>query len=59
VLLTQMGALPILGAAGITAGGLLVYLVYGRQRTDRTGALGTILERRRDDTEVVPPAETD
>jgi APA family basic amino acid/polyamine antiporter len=59
VLLTQMGALPILGAAGITAGGLLVYLVYGRKRTDRTGALGTILERRRDDTEVVPPAETD
>jgi APA family basic amino acid/polyamine antiporter len=59
VLLTQMGALPILGAAGITAGGLLVYLVYGRQRTERTGALGTIFERRRDDTEVIPPAETD
>jgi APA family basic amino acid/polyamine antiporter len=58
-LLTQMGALPILGAAGITAGGLLVYLVYGRRRTNRTGALGTIIERRRDDAEVVAPAETD
>jgi APA family basic amino acid/polyamine antiporter len=47
VLLTQMGTLPILGAAGIIAGGVAVYAVYGRSRTDRTGALGTIRSRRR------------
>lgn len=45
VLLTQMGTLPILGAAGILVGGLVIYLAYGRQRTDRTGAIGTILHR--------------
>jgi APA family basic amino acid/polyamine antiporter len=44
-LLTQMGTLPILGAAGITVGGVVWYLVYGRPRTDRTGALGAILDR--------------
>jgi APA family basic amino acid/polyamine antiporter len=46
-LLTQMGALPILGAAGIIVGGVAWYLAYGRSRTDRDGALGTILARRR------------
>ena len=46
-LLTQMGTLPILGAFGIIAGSALVYLVYGRSRTDRTGAVGTIVRARR------------
>ncbi|SDF12286.1 basic amino acid/polyamine antiporter, APA family [Halorubrum xinjiangense] len=46
-LLTQMGTLPILGAVGIIAGSALVYLVYGRSRTDRTGAVGTIVRARR------------
>jgi APA family basic amino acid/polyamine antiporter len=60
VLLTQMGTVPILGAVSITVGGLLVYLVYGRSRTDRTGAVGTILARRRgDEASDIPPAETD
>jgi APA family basic amino acid/polyamine antiporter len=59
VLLTQMGTLPILGAAGITLGGLVIYLVYGRSRTGRTGAIGTIIEHRREDGEGVPPAKTD
>ncbi|MEF8854924.1 MAG: APC family permease [Haloarculaceae archaeon] len=47
-LLTQIGTVPILGAVGIILGGLVVYLAYGRSRTDRTGALGTILARRYD-----------
>jgi APA family basic amino acid/polyamine antiporter len=51
-LLTQMGTLPIVGAAGIIVGGVAWYLVYGRSRTDRDGALGTILDRRRDDEPV-------
>ncbi len=62
VLLTQMGALPILGALGITVGGLLIYFLYGRQRTDRTGAVGTLLDRRRgdgDETGEVTPVKTD
>ena len=46
-LLTQMGVVPILGAAGIILGSALVYLLYGRSRTDRTGAAGTILHDRR------------
>jgi len=46
-LLTQMGTLPILGAAGIIVGGVAWYLVYGRTRTSREGALGVILARRR------------
>jgi APA family basic amino acid/polyamine antiporter len=51
-LLTQMGTLPILGAAGIIVGGVAWYLVYGRSRTDRNGALGSILEQRRGDEPV-------
>ncbi len=46
-LLTQMGTVPILGAVGIIAGSALVYLAYGRSRTDRTGAVGSILSARR------------
>ncbi|MFO8113801.1 MAG: APC family permease [Halorubrum sp.] len=46
-LLTQMGTLPILGAVGIILGSALVYVAYGRSRTDRTGAIGTILRARR------------
>jgi APA family basic amino acid/polyamine antiporter len=53
-----MGTLPILGAVGIIVGGATVYLLYGRSRTDRTGAIGTILARRYDDVEDIPPAET-
>jgi APA family basic amino acid/polyamine antiporter len=48
-LLTQMGTLPILGAAGIIVGGVACYLAYGRSRTDRDGALGAILAQRRDE----------
>ncbi|MFC7185381.1 APC family permease [Halorubrum yunnanense] len=48
-LLTQMGTVPILGAGAIIVGSALVYLAYGRPRTDRTGALGTILHGRRDE----------
>jgi len=58
-LLTQMGAMPILGAVGIIAGGLVVYLVYGRTRTDRTGALGKIMHGEAESDNVVDPAETD
>ena len=59
-LITQMGRLPILGAVGIIAGSVVVYLVYGRSRTDRNGAIGTILDRRRDgDREDTPPVEMD
>jgi APA family basic amino acid/polyamine antiporter len=51
-LLTQMGTLPILGAAGIIVGGVTWYLAYGRSRTNRDGALGTILARRREEEPV-------
>jgi len=51
-LLTQMGSVPILGAAGITAGGVAWFYLYGRSRTDREGALGVILQRRRGEAPV-------
>lgn len=47
VLLTQMGPVPMFGAGGIIVGGLLVYLGYGRSRTDRTGAIGTVIRQAR------------
>jgi APA family basic amino acid/polyamine antiporter len=50
-LLTQMGVFPIFGAVGIITGSALVYLAYGRSRTDRTGAIGTILRARRGEEE--------
>jgi len=58
-LLTQMGTIPILGAVAIIAAGLLVYLIYGRSRTDRTGAIGTILHRDDESGSDVVPAKTD
>ena len=45
-LLTQIGTLPLLGAAGITLGGVGWYFLYARSRTDRTGALGALIEAR-------------
>ncbi len=50
-LLTQMGPLPILGAVGIIFGGVGWYLVYGRSRTDRVGALSVLVQRRRSPTD--------
>ena len=59
-LLTQMGRLPILGAAGIIAGSVIIYLVYGRPRTDRTGAVGTIIHNRRGQSDDgLAPTDTD
>jgi APA family basic amino acid/polyamine antiporter len=46
-LLTQMGTLPVVGAAGIIVGGMVWYVAYGRPRTDRVGALSVLLQRRR------------
>ncbi|EMA69963.1 APC family permease [Halorubrum distributum] len=59
-LLTQMGTLPILGAGGIIVGSALVYFAYGRSRTDRTGAVGTIIRARRGEADDdVAPTEQD
>jgi APA family basic amino acid/polyamine antiporter len=49
--------LSMVGAAGIVLGGFVIYLAYGRSRTDRTGAMGTILERMREE-KVEPPKPT-
>ena len=59
-LLTQMGGLPILGAIGIIIGSVIIYLVYGRSRTDRTGAVGTIIHNRRGQSDDgLAPTDTD
>jgi APA family basic amino acid/polyamine antiporter len=49
VLLTQMGTGPLLGAVGIIAIGSVVYVLYGRSRTDRQGAVAEIIRQRRAD----------
>jgi APA family basic amino acid/polyamine antiporter len=46
-MIARLGTLPILGAAGITAGGAVIYFVYGRKRATGTSALETIRRRRR------------
>jgi APA family basic amino acid/polyamine antiporter len=59
-LLTQMGTLPILGAVGIIVGSAAVYLLYGRPRTDRTGAIGTIIhDRRGEDDDGLAPTDSE
>ncbi|MEF8779726.1 MAG: APC family permease [Haloferacaceae archaeon] len=56
-LLTQMGTLPILGAVGIAVGGVVVYLGYGRPRTDRVGAVRRLFPGQREES--VVPADSD
>ena len=56
-LLTQMGLVPLLGAGGIIIGGAIIYLLYGRSRTDRVGAASQYLRRRRG--EEIPGPESD
>lgn len=58
-LLTRMGTLPILGAVGITLGGIVWYWSYGRPRTDRVGALTLLLRRRRGDDVTIDGADGD
>ena len=55
-LLTQMGLVPLLGAGGIIIGGAIIYLLYGRSRTDRVGAASQYLQRRGEET---PEPESD
>jgi APA family basic amino acid/polyamine antiporter len=45
-MIVRLGMLPILGAAGITVGGAIIYVLYGRTRSDTTSALDVIRNRR-------------
>lgn len=45
LMLTQMGWVPILGAAGIVAGGIAWYQFYGRRRTEREGVAAEAVRR--------------
>ncbi|MFB6099383.1 MAG: amino acid permease [Salinibacter sp.] len=46
VLLTQMGWIPLIGAAAFVVIGLLWYRLYGRERTEREGVALEALRRR-------------
>lgn len=48
VLIAHLGLLSIVGAVGIIGGGVVWYVVYGRPRTDRIGALTISFGRSRD-----------
>jgi APA family basic amino acid/polyamine antiporter len=45
-LLSQMGMLPLVGAVGIILSSTIIYLVYGRPRTDRVSAVRHLFEQR-------------
>lgn len=45
-LISQMGAISIIGSVGIILSGVILYYTYGRGRTERSGAIGDILEGR-------------
>lgn len=49
LLISQMGLISIIGAVGIVLIGAIIYLVYGRKRTDRNGAVGDILSDGEED----------
>jgi len=51
-LIARLGTLPILGATGITIGGAVVYLLYGRRQTTSTSAIDVALSRREENNEV-------
>lgn len=42
LLISQMGMISIIGASGIILSGIVVYLVYGRSRVDRKGAVSDL-----------------
>ncbi len=52
-LIVQLGLLPVLGALGITIGGVLLYVGYGRSRADHTSALSVLLDRDDSDARVL------
>jgi hypothetical protein len=41
-LIAQLGPSAILGATGITVGGAVIYLLYGRSRADHDSALAAL-----------------
>jgi APA family basic amino acid/polyamine antiporter len=57
-LIFRASTLSMVGAGGIIVGGVVVYFAYGRSRTDRTGAIGSIIEMKRGE-EVEPPKPTE
>lgn len=48
ILISQMGVIAIGGAIGIILFSSLAYFLYGRSRTDRTGAVSDIIEGLKD-----------
>jgi len=51
-LIAQLGTLAILGAAGITIGGAVIYLLYGHQRTSGASAIEIAFGRRNKDNNI-------
>jgi len=60
-MIAQLGTFPILGALGITIGGALIYVGYGRQRVDRTSAFAIARGRvdRDEDESVLSTTDTE
>jgi APA family basic amino acid/polyamine antiporter len=46
VLISQMGLISIIGSVGIILVSILVYFIYGKDRTEKKGTLGDIIEDR-------------
>jgi APA family basic amino acid/polyamine antiporter len=52
-MITQLGLVAVLGAAGITVGGAVIYLLYGQSRASHDSALAALRGDVDDDTSVI------
>jgi APA family basic amino acid/polyamine antiporter len=56
-MIAQLGLLPVLGATGITVGGAVIYLLYGRSRADHASALSEIRGTTETDESVISASD--
>ncbi len=52
-MITRLGLVPVLGAAGITVGGAVIYLLYGQSRADHDSALAALRGNTDNNTPVI------
>ena len=57
-LIAQLGPLAILGATGITVGGAVIYLLYGRSRANHDSALATLRGNADTGTPIISEEDT-
>ena len=56
-MIVRLGTLPILGATGITIGGAVIYLLYGRSRAEHASALSELRGHNGTDERVISESD--